>query len=181
MFGRVAGDVGRDVTTPSDGPGPETNPCGVRHTCPGAVVCGMQSVTVSRRVDAPPDRVRELMADLEAFMLGAGFTDVTVSGPEIHLENQVGLATVTLDLRVVEREDAALAYEQADGFFETMTTVYTLDAVDGGTEVTATTEFALDLALVGQILDATVIKRQRTSELESQFDWLEAQVAGDGA
>ena len=58
-------------------------------------------------------------------------------------------------LRVVDSE-ADLAYEQTDGFFETMTT-----------------GFALDVALVGQVLDATVIKRQRRSELESQFDWLE--------
>lgn len=136
----------------------------------------MESVSVSRRVDAPPERVRELMSDLEEFMLAAGFTDVTATDETIHLENRVGLATVTLDLRVVERPGAALAYEQADGFFERMLTVYTLEAVDGGTEVTAETEFALDLALVGQILDATVIKRQRTSELEAQFDWLEEQV-----
>jgi hypothetical protein len=136
----------------------------------------MQSITVSRRVAASPDRVREAMADLEAFMLGAEFTDVTVEGEEIHLENQVGLATVTLDLRIVDVPGTALAYEQADGFFETMTTEYVLEAVDGGTEITATTEFALDLALVGQILDATVIKRQRRSELESQFDWLESEV-----
>jgi len=135
----------------------------------------MQSISVSRRVDADPDRVREAMADLEAFMLGAGFTDVTVDGEAIHLENQVGLATVTLDLRVVD-STADLAYEQADGFFETMTTEYVVEAVEGGSEVTATTEFALDLALVGQVLDATVIKRQRRSELESQFDWLESEV-----
>jgi len=138
----------------------------------------MQSISVSRRVDASPDRVREAMADLEAFMLGAGFTDVTVEDDEIHLENQVGLATVTLDLRVVERPGTELAYEQADGFFERMDTEYTLEAVDGGAEITATTEFALDVALVGQILDATVIKRQRRHELVSQFDWLEAEVEG---
>jgi len=136
----------------------------------------MQSITVSRRVEAPPERVREAMADLEAFMLGAKFTDVTVEGEAIHLENQVGLATVTLELRVVEKPGTELAYEQADGFFETMTTEYTVEEVDGGTEITATTDFALDVALVGQILDATVIKRQRRHELESQFDWLEAEV-----
>ncbi|MFB6140982.1 MAG: SRPBCC family protein [Halosimplex sp.] len=136
----------------------------------------MQSVTVSRRVDAPPERVRAAMDDLERFMLAAGFTDVTVDGDEIHLENQVGLATVTLDLRVVET-DAALAYEQADGFFEVMDTEYVVEPVDGGSEVTATTDFALDVALVGQILDATVIKRQRRSELNQQFDWLESEVA----
>jgi hypothetical protein len=96
----------------------------------------------------------------------------TVDGDHLHLENQVGLATVELDLRVVERPDADLAYEQADGFFETMDTVYTVEPVDGGTEVTATTDFELDVALVGAILDATVIKRQRRHELTSQFDWL---------
>ncbi|WP_415379633.1 SRPBCC family protein [Halosimplex sp. TS25] len=133
----------------------------------------MQSVTVSRRIDAPPERVRTAMDDLEAFMLAAGFTEVTVDGDEMHLENQVGLATVTLDLRVVDT-DADLAYEQADGFFETMDTEYRVKAVgDGASEVTATTDFALDVALVGQILDATVIKRQRRHELEQQFDWLE--------
>lgn len=136
----------------------------------------MQTVSVSRRVDAPPERVRDAMADLEAFMLGAGFTDVVVDGDDVHLENQVGLATVELDLRLVENPDADLAYEQADGFFKTMTTVYAVEPVDGGSEVTATTDFALDLALVGQILDATVIKRQRRHELEAQFDWLESQV-----
>jgi len=136
----------------------------------------MQTVTVSRRVGAPPERVCELMDDLEAFMLAAGFTDVTVDGEEMHLENQVGLATVTLDLRLVDTE-ADLAYEQADGFFERMDTEYRVEAVDGGSEITATTDFALDVALVGQILDATVIKRQRRHELELQFDWLASTVA----
>lgn len=136
----------------------------------------MQSVTVSQRVDASPERVLAAMEDLEQFMLAAGFTDVTVDGDEMHLENQVGLATVTLDLRVVET-DADLAYEQADGFFETMDTEYHVESVGGGgSEVTASTEFELDLALVGQILDATVIKRQRRHELELQFDWLEDEV-----
>jgi len=136
----------------------------------------MQTVTVSRRVDAPPEQVRELMGDLEGFMLAAGFTEVTVDGAEMHLENQVGLATVTLDLRLVDSA-ADLAYEQADGFFETMDTEYRVEAVDGGSEITATTDFELDVALVGAVLDATVIKRQRRQELESQFDWLEAELA----
>lgn len=136
----------------------------------------MQSVTVSRRVDAPPERVLAAMDDLEAFMLAAGFTEVAVDGDDMHLENQVGLATVTLDLRLVET-DADLAYEQTDGFFETMDTEYYVESVGAGSsEVLATTDFELDLALVGQILDATVIKRQRRHELEAQFDWLEDEV-----
>jgi len=59
---------------------------------------------------------------------------------------------------------------------QSMQTVYTVTEVDGGSEVTATTEFALNVALVGEILNATVIKRQRRHELESQFDWLTDQV-----
>jgi len=137
----------------------------------------MQTVTVSRRLDASPEQVRAAMDDLAAFMLAAGFTEVTVDGEALHLENQVGLATVTLDLRLVDTE-ADLAYEQADGFFETMDTAYHVEAVDDGSTITATTDFELDVALVGQILDATVIKRQRRHELESQFDWLEDELAG---
>lgn len=136
----------------------------------------MESVSVSRRFDAGPDRVREAMADLEAFMRGAGFTDVTVDGDDLHIENRVGLATVELDLRVCDRPGAALAYEQREGVFERMETVYTVEAVDGGTEVTATTEFELDVALVGAVLDATVVARQRRHELETQFDWLASRV-----
>jgi carbon monoxide dehydrogenase subunit G len=146
-------------------------------TVVGVLSPGMQTVSVTRHVDAPPERVREAMSDLEAFMLGAGFTDVTVDGDDLHIENRVGLATVTLDLRVIERPDAALVYEQRDGIFESMETVYTVEAVDGGSDVTATTDFALDVALVGELLDATVIKRQRRSELTSQFDWLERELA----
>jgi carbon monoxide dehydrogenase subunit G len=136
----------------------------------------MQSVTLSRRVDAPPDAVREAMADVEGFMLGAGFSEATVDGDELHIANHVGLATVELDLRLLDT-DAALAYEQVDGIFEAMTTTYDLEPDDCGTLVTARTEFELDVALVGAILDATVIKRQRRSELRQQFDWLESQVA----
>jgi carbon monoxide dehydrogenase subunit G len=131
---------------------------------------------MSRRVDAPPEAVRAAMDDVEAFMLGAGFTEATVEGDRLHLENHVGLATVELDLRLVDVEGAAFAYEQADSFFEEMTTTYELEADDGGTLVTAHTDFELDLALVGAVLDATVIKRQRRSELRQQFDWLEDQV-----
>jgi hypothetical protein len=58
-----------------------------------------------------------------------------------------------------------------------METRYELLERGGGTEVRATTEFAVDVALVGEILDATVIKRQRRKELEAQFDYLERQAA----
>ena len=45
-----------------------------------------------------------------------------------------------------------------------------------------TTEFALDVEVVGATLDATIIARQRRKELERQFDYLERAVEqADGA
>lgn len=41
------------------------------------------------------------------------------------------------------------------------------------TDVTATTRFALDVRLIGEFLDATVIERQRRKELNAQLDYLE--------
>ncbi len=132
----------------------------------------MQTVTVTRTVPAPPDAVREAMADHGAFMRAGGFDDVSVSGDEIHLTNRVGILTIELDLEVVAG-DAAFVYEQRDGMFETMRTEFALETVDEGTEVTATTEFALDVSVVGEFLDGTVITRQRRKELEAQLDYLE--------
>jgi hypothetical protein len=57
-----------------------------------------------------------------------------------------------------------------------METRYTVSERNGGSTVTGETSFNLDIALVGQFLDATVIKRQRRREIESQFDWLEEQL-----
>jgi len=133
----------------------------------------MQTVTVTRTVPAPPDAVREAMADHGAFMRAGGFDDVSVSGNVIRLTNRVGILTIELDLEVVE-DEAAFVYEQRDGMFETMRTEFALEVVDGGTKVTASTDFALDVSVVGDFLDGTVIKRQRRKELEGQLDYLEA-------
>jgi carbon monoxide dehydrogenase subunit G len=138
----------------------------------------MHTVTVSREVPAPPDAVRERMQDVGAFMRAAGFDEVVAEGDRIELTNGVGIATIELDLELVEEPDAALAYRQRDGIFEEMVTRYTLEPIEDGTEVTAETEFAIDVALVGKLLDSTVIQRQRRRELEQQFDWLEAEFAG---
>jgi len=136
---------------------------------------GMQGVTVSRTIDADPGAVESAMADREAFTRAAGFDEVEVSGDEIRVLNRVGLAEIELELAVYEDPDAAFAYEQRDGIFEAMTTTFTLEEADGGTEVRARTEFELDVPLVGELLDGTVIKRQRTAELEAQLDYLEAE------
>ncbi|KPN32196.1 hypothetical protein SY89_02960 [Halolamina pelagica] len=138
----------------------------------------MNSVSVSREVAAPPEAVRARMNDVGAFMRAAGFDEVTTDGDRITITNGVGIATVELELELIDHPDAALAYRQRDGIFEEMVTRYTLEPTDDGTEVTAETEFAVDVALVGKLLDATVIKRQRRRELDQQFDWLEREFAG---
>lgn len=139
----------------------------------------MQEVTVTRTLSADADEVRPLVADTQAFMDAAGFDAVRVDGETIRIQNRVGLFDVELIVEVVDEDDAVLAYEQVDGIFEEMYTEYHLDEGDGETTITATTTFeAVDLPIVGQVLDATVVKRQRSSELNTQFDWLESQLDG---
>ncbi|WP_348609954.1 SRPBCC family protein [Halobaculum rarum] len=133
----------------------------------------MQSVTVAREIPASADGVREAILDIEAFTRAAGFDDVRVDGRTIEITNDVGITEITLVLEIVDDPDAVLAYEQREGIFEEMWTAYTLQPTDAGTEVRATTEFALDVPLVGEVLDSTVISRQRRSELDAQFDYLE--------
>jgi hypothetical protein len=134
----------------------------------------MNSVTVSRTIDASPAEVRTAMDRIGPFMEAAGFDEVAVDGETVRVANQVGIATIELTLGLVDDPDAALAYEQRDGLFREMRTTYAVSPTDGGTEVTATTAFELDLAVVGDVLDSTVIERQRRKELTAQFDWLDA-------
>ncbi|WP_050032684.1 hypothetical protein [Halorubrum halophilum] len=136
----------------------------------------MDSVTLSRTIDASPIVVRESMSRLDQFMRASGFDAVFVDGEIIRVANEVGIATIELTLELVDRPDADLAYEQRDGIFEEMRTAYTITPTPNGSEVIATTEFALDVAIIGDVLDSTVIKRQRRKELTSQFDWLEEAV-----
>lgn len=137
----------------------------------------MATVSVSRQIDAPPADLRPLIADVGAFMRACGFDGVTVQDDLIHIENRVGILTIELTVRQIEREGAVFAYEAAEGPFSEMTTVYELTERNGSTEITARTDFALAVALVGEVMDGTIVSRQRRKELEAQFDWLEAQVA----
>lgn len=138
----------------------------------------MNSVTVSRHLDASPEAARDRIRDLEPFVRAGGFDEVLVDGDRIELTNRVGIATVELTLDLVDEPDAALAYRQREGIFEEMRTRYTVESRTGGEgcTVTGTTEFAVDVALVGDLLDATVIERQRRREIAAQFDWLEAEL-----
>lgn len=138
----------------------------------------MNSVTLSRSIDASPETVREAMTDLGPFMKASGFDEVTVDGETIRVGNRVGIASIELILEIVDDPDVDLAYEQRDGIFEEMRTEYAVVSRSDGSELTATTEFALDVPVVGDVLDSTIIKRQRRKELSAQFDWLEDRCAG---
>ncbi|WP_424002900.1 SRPBCC family protein [Haloarcula salina] len=138
----------------------------------------MERVSLTRTVDADPETVTDLVTDVEPFMRAAGFDDVTVEGDTVVIKNHVGLFQIELVVELIETE-AVLTYEQREGIFESMTTDYTVEAVDGGTEVTATTEYtALDLPVLGTMIDSTIVSRQRSKELNRQFDWLDEQVQG---
>ena len=144
----------------------------------------MHSVTVTRTIDSDPEAIAEAMTDVGPFMTAAGFDEVAVDGDRIEVANAVGIATIELTLERVDTDalekphaDGAFAYEQREGIFEEMVTSYSLSSVADGTEVEATTTFALDVAVVGDLLDATVIDRQRRRELEAQLDWLADETA----
>jgi len=139
----------------------------------------METVTLRRTLRAEEERLRAAITDVGAFMRAAGFDEVTVEGDAIHITNHVGLLTIDLELRRFPDAAAVLAYEQVEGIFREMTTTYGLEPEPGGeTTVTARTDFALDRAIVGPILDATVIKRQRRRELTAQFDYLDGLADG---
>lgn len=137
----------------------------------------MDSITLTHVVDAPPEEVRELVADAGRFMRAAGFDEVEVDGSTLIIRNSVGLASLELECAIIDA-DCVLAYEQREGIFERMETRYELADHERGTEVTVTTRFAVDVALVGEILDATVVKRQRRREITSQFDYLDREAGG---
>lgn len=139
----------------------------------------METVSLEQTFETPPATVRALVSDVEPFIQASGFDTVSVAGSLVHIENSVGLASIELDLELVDEPGTVLAYEQRDGIFKEMRTRYELDAEDGATTLKATTEFALDVALVGLILDATVIKRQRRKELSAQFKYLSEQIGAE--
>lgn len=136
----------------------------------------MQTVSVSRTLAADADAVRDAVADVERFMRAGGFSEAWVEGDEIFLRQNLGLARIELDLVVADDPAAELAYEQRDGIFDQMRTRYVVEPVESGTRVTATTDFELG-GVVGSVLDATVVKRKRRSELNAQLDYLESVVA----
>lgn len=138
----------------------------------------MKSVTVSRELDASPDAVRDAIRDVEPFMRAGGFDEVSVDGDSMRIVNGFAVAQIELHLDLFEATDAVLAYRQREGVFDQMETRYTVEPRGEGALVTATTDFALDLAIAGAVLDATIITRQRKKELNAQFDYLANRLEG---
>lgn len=138
----------------------------------------METVSVSRTFDSPPDAVREvILADVPAFIRASGFDSVLIDGEEITVSREIGIATFELTLE--EREsNHLLAFDQTAGLFERMWTDYRLEATDTGSKLTATTEFTIG-GVLAPVLDGTMIHKQRTREFELQFDYVAEQLASD--
>lgn len=136
----------------------------------------METIELTHTIDAPRESVASAIDDLEPFMRAAGFDEVTLDGDELTIAKAVGLLRISLDLELFDDGDTVLAYRQVEGIFEDMETRYWLAGGDDGTTVRVETIFGLD-APGGSLLDATVIKRQRTKEIEGQFDYLDERLA----
>lgn len=135
----------------------------------------MKTVSERRTFAAPPDRVRDLITeDVPAFVRASGFDDVTVEGEHITVSRDVGLATFQLTLAPIDG-DAALEFEQTDGLFEAMWTAYRVEPAPEGCTLSAETEFTLG-GVLGPVLDATLIERQRRQEFDLQFDYVAEQL-----
>lgn len=133
----------------------------------------MASVTRSRFFQHDPTAVeRVITADVPAFIRAAGYDSVSVDGERVGIERRLGLATLSLTLRPIQDDDATLAFEQESGVFDEMTMYYAVEPTGEGTQLMAKTEFTLG-GVTGSVLDETVVRRQRTSEIEAQFDYVD--------
>jgi hypothetical protein len=136
----------------------------------------MASVTRSRFLQADPETVEDVITDdVPGFIRAAGYDSVSVDGNRIGIERRLGLATLSLTLRPIDADESTLAFEQESGLFEEMTMHYVVESTDGGSELTARTEFTLG-GVTGSVLDDTVVRRQRTSEIEDQFAYVERKI-----
>jgi hypothetical protein len=136
----------------------------------------MASVTRSRFLQADPETVEDVITDdVLGFIRAAGYDSVSVDGDRIGIERRLGLATLSLTLRPIDADESTLAFEQESGLFEEMTMHYVVESTDGGSELTAITEFTLG-GVTGSVLDDTVVRRQRKSEIEDQFAYVERKI-----
>jgi hypothetical protein len=136
----------------------------------------MATVSLSRALQADPETVESALTDdVEALMESAGFDSVTVEDDIVSIERRLGLATLSLSLRQMDGADAALTFEQTEGVFEEMSMTYSVEPTTEGCELRGRTTFTLG-GVAGSVLDETLVRRQRTGELEDQFDYIEQTV-----
>lgn len=136
----------------------------------------MARVTASRTFASPPNTVRdEIRHDPGSFVDAGGFDSVEVLDDRMRMQRSLGFATLELIVRIDEQADAVLAFDAVDGIFERMRTEYHVEVDDGGSRVTATTDFTLG-GVFGTVLDATLVSKQRKREFEEQFDYLEREL-----
>lgn len=136
----------------------------------------MASVSLSRPQQADPNTVESALTDdVESLMAAAGFDSVTVEDDEVSIERKLGLATISLTLRRMDADDAALKFEQSEGVFEEMCMIYSVEPTIEGCELQVKTEFTLG-GVAGTVLDETLVRSQRNGELEGQFDYIEQAV-----
>lgn len=132
----------------------------------------MEQVTRSRFYATASRRVREtIRMDVPAFIRASGYDSVTVEGDSYTVSRHIGFATFELTLERVE-SDAVLAFEGTEGLFDRMWTEYRLEPAEDGCELIAHTEFSLG-GVLGPIVDATMINRQRQREFELQFEYVD--------
>lgn len=136
----------------------------------------MTLVTADREFAAPPATVRRAIEDHpEAFLGAGGFDHVSVGTDRIEFARELGLATLELAVTVDHDADVLLAFDAVEGIFEAMRTEYDVRAEDGGSRVTARTEFTLGGALA-RAFDGTIVALQRRREFAAQFDYLEKEI-----
>lgn len=136
----------------------------------------MTLVTADREFAAPPATVRRAIEERpEAFLAAGGFDHVSMGADRIEFARELGLATLELVVDIDHDADAVLAFDAVEGIFSEMRTEYDVHAEDGGSRITARTEFTLGGALA-RAFDGTIVSLQRRREFASQFDYLEKEI-----
>lgn len=136
----------------------------------------MARVNASRVLDAPRSTVETMIRnDIVGFVEAGGFDEVRSEGDVLAMSRSLGLATLELEVRVDHEADAVLAFEAVDGLFEQMRTEYAVEEADGGSRITAWTDFTLG-GFLGDALDETLVSTQRKREFEDQFEYVERRI-----
>lgn len=131
----------------------------------------METATVERTYDVPPGELEAAVADVEGFYDAAGF-DVDRDGDRLELGKRLAVARFELDVRLLEGDDAALAYEQVDGPFAEMRTRYLVEPAGDESRLRIETSFEPPASGFGSFVNGALVERQRRTELDAVADLL---------